>query len=171
MDKEEEYYLESSEHSEYESSPILSLNAITSKPQKEFLLDLIGQIPDIDTKREYLEKLKGIILEEEEKPLKFELGPSTSSSLTQIFDCYPITNPYQQVTTKQLQTEINDLKTQVCFLKTEVSSLKTKDLEIEAKLALLESIKTKPLVLETENTFGIQETEIPQTQFLQKFRK
>jgi len=82
------------------------LNVITSKPQKEFLLNLITQIPDIETKRDYLEKLKGIILEEEERPLKFELGPSMFSSLTQIFDRYPITNPYQQITTKQLQTEI-----------------------------------------------------------------
>jgi len=49
-DQDEDYYAESSEDSEYESSPILSLNVITSKPQKEFLLDLIGQIPDIETK-------------------------------------------------------------------------------------------------------------------------
>ena len=159
--QEEDYYAESSEDSEHESSPILSLNVITSKPQKEFLLDLIGQIPDINTKREYLEKLKGVILKEEEKPLKFELGPSTSSSLSQIFNCYPITNPYHQVTTKQLQTEINDLKTQVRFLKTEVSGLKTKDLEIETKLAILESFKAKHLVLETEDISGIQETKIP----------
>jgi len=170
-DQDEDYYAESSEDSEYESSPILSSNVVTSKPQKEFLLDLITQIPYIETKREYLEKVKGIILEEEEKPLKFELGPSTSSSLTQIFDQYPITNSYQQVTTKQLQTEINDLKTQVCFLKTEVSGLKTKDLEIETKLAILESFKTKPLVLETEDISGIQETEIPHTQFLQTISK
>ena len=169
--QEEDYYAESSEDSEYESSPILSLNVITSKPQKEFLLDLIGQIPDINRKREYLEKLKGIIPEEEEKPLKFELGPSTFSFLTQIFDHYPITNPYQQVITKQLQIEINDLKTQVLFLKTEISGLKTKDLEIETKIAILESFKTKPLVLETEDISGIQETDIPHTQFLQKISK
>ena len=94
---------------------ILSLNVIASKPQKEFLLDLICQIPDVNTKREYLEKLKGIILEEEGKRPTFELGPSTSSSLTQIFDRYPITNTYQQITTKQLQTEINDLKLKYDF--------------------------------------------------------
>jgi len=44
--KEEDYYYsESSIDSEYESSPIPSLNVITNKSQKEFLLDLIGQIP------------------------------------------------------------------------------------------------------------------------------
>jgi len=31
--------------SEYESSPIPTLNVITNKSQKEFLLDIIGQIP------------------------------------------------------------------------------------------------------------------------------
>jgi len=35
----------------------------------------------------------------------------------------------------------------------------------------LESVKTKPLVFETEDIFGIQETEIPQTQFLQTISK
>jgi len=52
-----------------------------------------------------------------------------------------------------------------------VSSLKTKDLEIEAKLAILESFKRKPLVLETEDISGIQEIEIPHTQFLQTISK
>jgi len=60
------------------------LNVITNKPQKEFLLDLIGQIPNINTKREYLDKLKSIILEEEDKTPKLELG--TSSSISRIFE-------------------------------------------------------------------------------------
>jgi len=117
-DQDEDCYAESSEDSEYESSSILSLKVITRKPQKEFLLDLIAQVSDIETKREYLEKLKGVVLDEEDKPFKFELGSSSSSSLTQIFDRYLITNPYQQITPKQLQTEVNDLKSQVRFLKT-----------------------------------------------------
>jgi len=51
-------------------------------------------------------------------------------------------NPFQQITTKDLQIEINDLKTQVKYLKTEVMALKTVDLTIEAKLTLLQSQKT-----------------------------
>ena len=97
---EKGYYSGSSEDSEYESSLIQSLNVIASKPQKEFLLDLIGQIPNLDIKKEYLEKLKGIILEEEDRTPKFELGTSSSSSISQIFELYPIPNPYQQITTK-----------------------------------------------------------------------
>ena len=140
------------------------------KPQKEFLIDLIGKISDSDAKRDYLERLKGILLEED-KPPKFSPEARTSTSINHAFDKYPISNPYQQVTTKQLQTEVNDLKTQVRFLKTEISDLKTKDLEIETKLALFESVKTKSLVLETEDISAIQETEIPQTQFLQTISK
>ena len=40
---EDDYYSGSSTESEYESSPIPSLNVLTNKSQKEFLLDLIGQ--------------------------------------------------------------------------------------------------------------------------------
>jgi len=64
----------------------------------------MGEIPNIDTKREYLEKLKGIILEEEDRTPKFELG-SSSSSISQIFERYLVPNPRQQINTKQLQYE------------------------------------------------------------------
>jgi len=68
-----EYYSESSEDSEYELSPIPALNVLTNKSQKEFLLDLISQIPDGNLKCEYLEKLKSIILEEEDEFLDLAL--------------------------------------------------------------------------------------------------
>ena len=54
LESDEDYYAEESEESDYESSPLQALNAITSKPQKAFLIDLIGQIPDLDVKRDYL---------------------------------------------------------------------------------------------------------------------
>ena len=47
----EDYYSESSSDSEYESSPIPTINVIANKSQKEFLLDLISQIPDGDMKK------------------------------------------------------------------------------------------------------------------------
>jgi len=57
-EEENDYYSESTD-SEYESSPFYVVNVITTtKSQKEFLLNLIGQIPDGDLKKEYLEKLK-----------------------------------------------------------------------------------------------------------------
>ena len=39
---QDSYYSESQSDSEYESSPIPTINVITNKSQKEFLLDLIG---------------------------------------------------------------------------------------------------------------------------------
>jgi len=62
---DEDYYAEESDDSEYESSPLQVLNVISSKPQKEFLINLIGKIPNLDAKRDYLEHLKEIILEED----------------------------------------------------------------------------------------------------------
>ena len=59
-DEDNDYYSESTD-SEYTSSPLPIVNVITTtKSQKEFLLDLIGQIPDGNLKKEYQEKLKTI---------------------------------------------------------------------------------------------------------------
>ena len=171
-EEEVEYYSESSEDSEYESSPIPTLNVLTNKSQKEFLLDLIGQIPDGNLKREYLEKLKSIILEEEDRVPRFSLeGPS--SSLTNIYKQFPIPNPFQEVTTKELQTEINELKTQVRYLKAEVINLKFNDSAIEAKLAIIESQKMETTIPPTIplDISGIPETEVPTPQFLQTISK
>jgi len=157
-----DYYYESTA-SEYESSPLPVINVITTtKSQKEFLLDLIRQIPDGELKKEYLEKLKQLILEEENKTSKFSLNASTSS-LTNIYKQFPIPNPFQQITTKELQHEINQLKTEIKYLKNEVINLKTKDLTLEAKLALLQ---TQPQQIEIPPTIPIEisnisETEIP----------
>ena len=150
--------------SEYESSPIPTLNVLTNKSQKEFLLDLIRQIPDGNMNREYLEKLKTLILEEEDKGPKFSLN-NPSSSLSNIYTQFSIPNPFQQITTKDLQTEINELKTQDKYLKTEVMHLKIADLTNEAKLTLLQSQKTD---LEIPSSIlvhisGISKAEIPTT--------
>jgi len=107
-EEENDYYSKSTEW-EYESSPLPVINVITNKSQKEFLLDLIGQIPNGDLKKESLEKLKTLILEEEDKSPKFTLNASTSS-LTNIYKQFPIPNPFQQITTKDLQQEINQLE-------------------------------------------------------------
>jgi len=60
-EEEDDYYSELSIDFEYEFSPIPTLNVVTNKSQKEFLLDLIGQIPDGNMKREYLERLKTLM--------------------------------------------------------------------------------------------------------------
>ena len=64
---------------------------------------------------------------------------------------------------------MNDLKAQVCLLKTEIVSLKTKDLEIEAKLSILEPRKNTQSTLPTLelDISRIPDTKIPENQFLQ----
>ena len=139
---------------------------------KEFLLHLIGQISYGNLKREYLEKLKPLILEEGDKSPKFTLN-TLSSSQTSIYKQFPIPNPFQQLTTKELQQEINQLKTEIKYLKNEVLTLKTNDLTIEAKLALLQ---IQPQKIEIPTTIpleisNIPETEISTKQFLQTISK
>jgi len=78
-----------------------------------------------------------LILEKEDKTPKFTLNVPFSS-LTNIYKQFPIPNPFQQITTKELQQEINQLKMEIKYLKNEVINLKTNDLTLEAKLALLQ---------------------------------
>ena len=119
-----------------------------------------------------MEKLKTLILEEEEKTPKFTLNAS-SSSLTNIYKQFPIPNPFQQITIKDLQQEINQLKTEVRHLKTEVLNLKTTDLTIEGKLALLQTQASKPEIPTSipVDIFDISDAEIPTTQFYKQFQK
>ena len=56
--EDNDYYSNSQNESKYESSLIPVIIVITNISQKEFLLDLIGQIPYENLKKEYLEKLK-----------------------------------------------------------------------------------------------------------------
>ena len=100
------------------------------------MIDLIGKISNLETKKDYLENLKGLILEEENNSFHINLEISTFSKIS---EGYPIPNPYQQVTAKELKIEVNELKTQVHLIKNEVFNLKTKELEIETKLSILES--------------------------------
>ena len=123
-------------------------------------------------KKEYLEKLKQIILEEDDKTPKFSLDGS-SSSLTTIYKQFPIPNPFQQITTKDLQREINQIKNEVKYLKDEVLNLKTNDLTLEAKLALLQNPPQQveiPASIPLEIS-QIADTEISTQQFIQTISK
>jgi len=63
----------------------------------------------------------------EEASSSFRINPKVSS-VSKIVEHYPIPNPYQQVTARELQTKPNELKGHVPLIKNEVLSLKTKDL-------------------------------------------
>ena len=97
---------------EYESSPIPTLNIITNKSQKEFVLDLIGQIPDGNMKRAYLERLKTLILEQEDKRPTFSL--MVPRLLSQMF-----------INTFLFQTPISKLPQKICKQKLMNSKLRS----------------------------------------------
>lgn len=109
-DKEEDGFIHQLDNSDNDSPN--SVCVITSnKDQKEFLFDLIGKIPDPDLQREYLGKLKDIILDSD-KP-RFNLK---TNSLKQVLEKYPSQNIFKNITTEELQTDINELKAQVSLL-------------------------------------------------------
>ena len=69
---DKDYYQDTySEDSAYSTSPI-QINVITTNNQKKNVSNRIGQTPDLDQRKEYLENLTDIILTEEEKPKYFQ---------------------------------------------------------------------------------------------------
>ena len=106
----EEYYLSRDEEgSDYDTSPLKQLNVTINKSQKEFLLGLTGKIPNIEVKRGYLDEVMGPSLEEEDRSLKINFE---SISITKLFQKHLIPNPFEQITTKDIQDDINELKIQ-----------------------------------------------------------
>ena len=76
---------------------------------------------------EYLSKLKELILEEEKKIAKFHIE---TSALTKLFQKYPTPNPFQSLTTTDIQIQVNDLKAQVRDLRKEIINLKATTVEL-----------------------------------------
>jgi len=100
------------------------------------LIDLIGKISDEETKKESLSKLKDFILKEENKFIKFDIETPT---LTKLSQTYLTPNPFQQLTTKEIQIKVNELKAQVWDLRHEITKLKATNLELHTKLSILET--------------------------------
>ena len=98
-DVENNYYSESTD-SDYESSPLPVVNVITTaKSHKDFLVDVIGQMPDGNQKQEYLEKLKQLI--EDEKTPNFALKESSSAVTTRYKQITPSTHLNEKVQSLQ----------------------------------------------------------------------
>lgn len=116
----------------------------SNKGEKELLFELIEKFLDPESKNEYLTRLKDLVLKDKEDPPKFY---HASTSISCIFDKYPSPNIFKQITRKDLQTDVNELKVQVRVLQDDVLNLKTKDLEIEAKIALIETKEIIPLYI------------------------
>ena len=92
------YYSESTD-SEYESSPLPVVNVLTNtKSHKDFLVDVIGQIPDGNLKKKYLEKLNQLIEDE-----------NTLNSLNE--SSAVVTRRYKQITPNiQLKEKVQSLQ-------------------------------------------------------------
>ena len=101
--------------------------------KKEFLVDLIEQIQDTWLRKEYLQKLKGILIKEDslEHPHKI--------SINKIFETREIPNILKAVNIQYLKNEVNILKEQIKNLHKDLCSSQTKDIELETRLTLIEN--------------------------------
>ena len=106
-----------------------------------------------------------MILEEEKKVIKFDIE---TPSLKKLFHKYPVPNPFQQFTTKDIQIEINELKAQVQDLRHEIINLKATDLELHTKLSIMETQISSSSHIDDnfQNIENIPETVIYEEQFL-----
>jgi len=128
---------DSSEYSSGNESSRLCYKCInvitTNNSEKEFLLDLIEQIQDTALRKEYLQKLKGILLKED------LLEPPHKVNINKIFETREISNILKAVNIQDLKNEVNILKEQIKNLHKNLCSLQTKDLELETRLTLIEN--------------------------------
>ena len=81
-----------------------------------------------------MSKLKDLILQEEKKDIELEIE---TPILTKLFQKYPIPNPFQPLTTKDIQIEVNELKASVRDLRHEITNLKATDLH--TKISIMET--------------------------------
>ena len=88
--------------------------------------------------------------EEESKSLKFNF---VDASVSKIISKYPHWNLFKQITTKEIQVEINELKSQARTLETNLFKVKMNTLELKAKLSLLENNEpsSSHKIIETDN--------------------
>ncbi|ESQ33307.1 hypothetical protein EUTSA_v10005523mg, partial [Eutrema salsugineum] len=92
------------------------INVITKEDDKQFLLEIIDKIDDPNTKREYLIKLKDMINRENTRE-----------------------SPQPFISTGELQNEIKQIKSQIKHLQDIVNDQDIKQLQINARLSLIES--------------------------------
>jgi len=126
---------------------------------------LIGKISNDDIKKQYLSKLKDLILKEEKKAIKFDIE---TPSLTKLFQKYQITNPFQQLTTKDIQVEVSKMEAQVRDLRQEIINPKATYLELQTKLSILETRipSYSKVSYSLENIGNTPENEVSEEQFL-----
>ena len=83
----------------------------------------IDQIQDTELRKEYLQKLKGILIKED------SLEPPHKVSINKIFETREIPNILEVVNIQDLKIKINILEEQIKNLQKDLCSLQTKVLE------------------------------------------
>ena len=127
---------------------------ISEDNDRETLFQLIDNLDNPTTKREYFLKLKHLLFKEQ-KTL-----PEEPFSLTKILNQRPSTSIFSPVTTKDLQTEVNTLKREIKTLYEQLFNNEAKTLEIETRLARLEQKEPSiPSDTEEENLLSTKENE------------
>ena len=124
------------------------------KNTKEFIFDMIQQIPDLQKQKEQLEKLKDLIINETEEKIDI-IQPF---SISKLFEKYPVGKSFQNKTTpttpiNELQKEINTLKQEIKTLREEMINIKTTNLSLETQVAIIQTqiSKGKEIEITQEN--------------------
>lgn len=137
----------STENSENYSDDICNcktINVITKDIDKQFLIDIIDKIDDQETKKEYLLKLKDLVQREN------QLLTPQPFSLNRIIEKYPSPTLFKQVTTGELQGEVKNLKAQIKELQQIVHQHQLHQLQVDARLALIEPKICQPQPITTD---------------------
>ena len=102
---------------------------------KELIFDMIQQIPDPEKQKEHLEKLKTLIIDEDEA--KDTLVQPFS--ISKLFETYPITTKLnaQPNNIQELRTEVKLLKEEIKIIKQNLAQMETKNLAYDTQICIL----------------------------------
>ena len=104
---------------------------------KELIFDMIQQIPDPEKQKEHLEKLKTLIIDEDEA--KDTLVQPFS--ISKHFETYPITTKLnaQPNNIQELRTEVKSLKEEIKIIKQNLAQMETKNLAYDTQICIIQA--------------------------------
>ena len=106
------------------------------RESKELIFDMIQQIPDPEKQKEHLEKLRAIIINEEEERDNL----SQPFSISKLFETYPINTNLKNKPNEihKIWTEIKLLKEEIKHIKEDLRQVETKNLANETQMCLIQ---------------------------------
>jgi len=131
---------------------------------KELIFDMIQQIPDQEKQKEHLEKLKTLIINEEDEKDNLLTQPF---SISKLFETYPINTSLKTKPKDihEIQVEIKQLKEEIQHIKEDLQHVKTKNLANETQMCIIQHNinKGKEIAIE-EPPFSLNEITISTTE-------